>query len=226
MAPHTVMNRRFLSHLAKIILALGITTISYEIAEAMDWDTAAEVAVCTNHGDYEELGARTRALLSDHKIDSMLMYFEKPDKFGGEGLTTDPKQAGRWGVYVHIRNANVARKLIADAVKHGLPVTLSTKDPEESDMRCNVRVATATVSQNHKPPKDVLKLQTLLRDKGIKSVLSLLDRGPDLKGRTVTNWFVTVYPEDAERARRFVGEAQARGLRVEPSLSDSDGVSR
>ena len=43
-APHTVMNCRFLSHLAKIILALGITTISYEIAGAMDWDAAAEVA--------------------------------------------------------------------------------------------------------------------------------------------------------------------------------------
>ena len=225
MAAHTVMNRRLLSYLAKVILALGLTTIPHETAEAMDWDTAAEVAVCPNHGDYEELGARTRAHLSDYKIDSMLMYFAKPDKLGDEGLTTDPKQAGRWGIYVHIRDANTARKLIAEAIKRDC-LSLFQQKTRRKAMCGATCVWQPTVSQSHKPPKDVMKLHTLLRDKGIKSVLSLLDRGPDLKGRTVTNWFVTVYPEDAERARRFVGEAQARGLRVEPSLSDSDGVSR
>ena len=106
-----------------------------------------------------------------------------------------------------------------------LALAAAASDLDEGDPRCNVRVAIAT-TEGHKPPKDVIKLQRTLRDKGIKSELALLDRAPDLKHRVMTDWFVTVYPEDAARARRCVEDARAKGLGIEPSSADSSGPFR
>jgi hypothetical protein len=117
---------RFGLRLTSIVLMICYAAI----ASAMDWDTAAEVATCRNRTGYQELAARAADLLSKHEIHSMLMYFAKPDKDGIEMLLTDPKQAGRWGLYVHVRDARQARRLMASAIKDGLHVTLSTKDPD------------------------------------------------------------------------------------------------
>jgi hypothetical protein len=100
------------------------------VASAMDWDTAAEVATCRNRTGYQELAARASDLLTKHGIHSMLMYFAKPDKDGIEALGVHPEEAGRWGLFVHIDDAREARRLIARAIKDGLHVTLSTKDPD------------------------------------------------------------------------------------------------
>ena len=95
-------------------------------------------------------------------------------------------------------------------------------DLDEGDPRCNIRVAIATTLDSHKPPKDMLKLQKRLRDHSIKTQLALLDRAPDLKHHTFTDWFLTAYPEDVAGARRLVEEARARGLRVEHPSAESD----
>jgi hypothetical protein len=99
------------------------------------------------------------------------------------------------------------------------PVAKS-KDLDEGDPFCNVRIATATSYQSHKTPKDILKLKTQLASNGIKSELALLDRAPDRNRRAVTDWFLTVYPADASKARRLVDAARRRGLQVEPALAD------
>ena len=119
-------NLRLKVRLTAIIFAMcfAVTALG-----GLEWDTAAEVATCRNHAGYEELATRTTDLLSKHKINSTLMYFAPPDKDGIEALTTDPHGAGRWGLYVHIRDAREARRLVAGAIKDGLAVTLSTKDP-------------------------------------------------------------------------------------------------
>ncbi len=113
----------------KLALITAIILCS-AVAGAMDWDTASEVATCRNHRGYETLGVRATDLLREHKIHSMLMYFAKPDKNGTEALTTDSKQAGRWGLYVNVRDAPQARRLVSSAIKDGLLVTLSMKDPD------------------------------------------------------------------------------------------------
>lgn len=100
------------------------------IASAMEWDTAAEVATCRNRAGYQELAARASDLMTKHGIHSMLMYFAKPNKDGIETLSVHPEQADRWGLYVHIDDARRARGLVASAIKNGLHVTLSTKDPD------------------------------------------------------------------------------------------------
>ncbi len=119
-------NLHFRMRLTGFVFAICCAAIGL----AMDWDTAAEVATCRNHAGYEQLAARTADLISEHKIQSMLMYFAPPDKDGIEALTTDPQLAGRWGLYVHIRDARAARRLVSSGIKDGLRVTLSTKDPD------------------------------------------------------------------------------------------------
>ena len=96
---------------------------------AMDWETAAEVATCRRHSGYEKLAARAGDLLREHGIHSELDYLAKPDKSGIEALTTDPERAGRWVLYVNVRDAAEARRIVASAIKDGLRITLSTKDP-------------------------------------------------------------------------------------------------
>jgi len=117
---------RFGLRIASFVLMLSYAVV----VSAMDWDTAAEVATCRNHAGYQELAARANDLLTKHGIHSMLMYFEKPDKNGIEALSVHPEEAGRWGLFVHIRDAAQARRLVARAIKDGLHVTLSTKDPD------------------------------------------------------------------------------------------------
>jgi hypothetical protein len=85
-----------------------------------------------------------------------------------------------------------------------LPRGSQGSDRDEGDPRCNVRVATATTSGSHKPPRDILTLQKQLRGTGIKSELALLDRPPDLNRRVVTDWFLTVDPTEATRAHHIV----------------------
>ena len=112
------------------LAAVGFMLSYAAFVSAMDWDTAAEVATCRNRPGYQELAARASDLMTKHGIHSMLMYFAKPDKDGIETLSVHPEQAGRWGLYVHIDDARRARGLVANAIKDGLNVTLSTKDPD------------------------------------------------------------------------------------------------
>ena len=93
-------------------------------------------------------------------------------------------------------------------------------DGDIPDPFCNARVATATSDRGYKhPPRDIRRVQARLTKQGIKSVLSLLDRPPDLKHHTITDWFLDVYPPDAAKARHLVEEAKQQGLHVEPDYT-------
>jgi hypothetical protein len=100
------------------------------VAVAMDWETAAEIATCRRHAGYEKLAARASDLLREHGIHSILMYFAERDKNGIEAVGVNPHEAGRWGLYVDIRDSAKARGLVASAIRHGLHVTLSTNGPD------------------------------------------------------------------------------------------------
>ena len=41
---------------------------------------------------------------------------------GYEALSVHPEEAGRWGLFVHIRDAAQARRLVARAIKDGLHI--------------------------------------------------------------------------------------------------------
>jgi len=106
----------------QIILAL---LFSASFAMAMEWETAFEVAVCPNRAGYETVGARAVALLREHDIKAMLMYFDKPDRQHIEALTEDAEDANRWGLYVHISEATKARRVLKIAIDNGLRIKLT-----------------------------------------------------------------------------------------------------
>ena len=86
---------------------------------AMDWDTAGEVAVCLNRSGYQKIGEHGVALLQEHGICSLLMYFVKSG-----GLTEDDKHAARWGLWVGVADVAKASKVLSEATDPKLRNTL------------------------------------------------------------------------------------------------------
>ena len=105
-----------------------------------------------------------------------------------------------------------------------MPSAARSYDGDVPDPFCNVRVATATSDRGYKhPPKDIKRVQTQFTKLGIKSLLGQSGRRID-KYRTLTNWFLTVYPSDASEARHLVEGAKQRGLHVEPDYTEPKPV--
>lgn len=105
-----------------IAVALGVAISCPISGDAMDWDTSALVAWCPNRVGFEQDAKRTQYILQKHKIVTLIMYYAKME--GGSGLTEDIKHSTGWMLAVNVKNADAARKLIAEAVKKGLRINL------------------------------------------------------------------------------------------------------
>jgi len=94
-------------------------------AEAMEWDTAADVAFCSNHPGYEKAGDRVVSILAKHGITTEIMYYIHQE---GLVLPTDNKaKAEGFLVLVNLKNASVARSILKRAIEDGLPISLLGK---------------------------------------------------------------------------------------------------
>ena len=93
-------------------------------------------------------------------------------------------------------------------------------DGDVPDPFCNVRVATISSEQSYKhAPRDIKRVQAQFTKFGIKSQLALSTRAFDAKHRTITDWFLYVYPPDAAKARHLVEWAKQHGLHVGPDYT-------
>jgi len=91
----------------------------------MEWDTAADVAFCTNHPGYEKSGDRVVSILAKHGITTEIMYYIRQE---GLVLPTDKKpKAEGFLVLVNIKNAFIAKSILKRAIKDGLPISLLEK---------------------------------------------------------------------------------------------------
>ena len=113
-------------------------------------------------------------------------------------------------------------KLVSSLVV-GLAVFVSAArglDGDTPDPFCNVQVATTSSEQSYKhAPRDIKRVQARFTKLGIKSQLALSTRAPNAKHRTITDWFLFVYPPDATKARHLVEGAKQQGLHVEPDYT-------
>ena len=85
-------------------------------AEAMEWDTAADVAFCANHSGYEKIADRVVSILANHNI-----------TIRQEGLvlpTNNSVKAEGFLVLVDVKNASAAKIVLKKAIKEGLSITL------------------------------------------------------------------------------------------------------
>ena len=91
----------------------------------MEWDTAADVAFCSNHPGYEEAGDRVVSILAKHGITTEIMYYIRQE---GLVLPTDNKaRTEGFLVLVNVKNASAAKIILKRAIKDGLRISLLEK---------------------------------------------------------------------------------------------------
>jgi hypothetical protein len=91
----------------------------------MEWDTAVDVALCSNHVGYEKSGDRVVSILANHGITTVVMYYVHQ-----EGLvlpTNNKAKAEGFLVLVKRDNASAAKTIQKRAIKDGLSITLLKK---------------------------------------------------------------------------------------------------
>ncbi len=105
-----------------IAIAAALATNYAISARATDWETAALVAWCPNRPGFEKDARRIVAILHEHSVRGDIMYYENVQ--GVNGLTEDIEHSTGWMLAVNVKDADAARKLIAEATKKGLRVNL------------------------------------------------------------------------------------------------------
>jgi hypothetical protein len=99
----------------------GILVLT-SVAEAMDWETAVEVASCHKRANFEKDGDRAVAILQKRNIFAQLIYFHRTRDT--DEITPDPNDSTKWGIFVNTRNAAEARQVLAPEIASRLRITL------------------------------------------------------------------------------------------------------
>jgi hypothetical protein len=89
---------------------------------AMDWQTATQVALCRNRPGYEKKAERIETLLKQQNIKTVIIYFVHVN--GIRAVTEEKGHAEEFGAFVNMKNADAARKILRAAIQGGLDVTL------------------------------------------------------------------------------------------------------
>jgi hypothetical protein len=121
------MNLRLHSLVPVLVSSLfGIMLLSSggltSVAEAMDWETAVEVASCQKRANFEKDGDRAVAILQKRNILAQLIYFRRTRDTNE--ITPDSKDSTKWGIFVNTRDAAEARQVLASEIAKGLRITL------------------------------------------------------------------------------------------------------
>ena len=116
------MNLRLQSLVPLVVSFLFGIVLLTSVAEAMDWETAVEVASCPKRPDFEKDGDHALAILRQHNILAKIVYYLRRRQI--EALATDPKHSTRWAILVNVRNAAEARQVLAPEIARGLRITL------------------------------------------------------------------------------------------------------
>ena len=102
-----------------------IFVIQPRSAEALEWDTATDVAFCSNRPGYEKAGDSVASTLASHGITTEIMYYVRQE---GLVLPTDNKaRAEGFLVLVNVKNASAAKIILKRAIKDGLRISLLEK---------------------------------------------------------------------------------------------------
>ena len=99
----------------------GIVLLT-SVAEAMDWETAVEVASSHKRANFEKDGDRAVAILQKRNILAQLIYFRRTRDTNE--ITPDSKDSTKWGIFVNTRDAAEARQVLASEIAKGLRITL------------------------------------------------------------------------------------------------------
>ena len=86
-----------------------------------------------------------------------------------------------------------------------------SNDGNVPDPFCNVRVAhIRRYGTSTRTPKDIRRMMTRLTKNGIRNEGALLSAGAGPYGPGLVDWWITVYPPDAAKARHLVESANGQ----------------
>ena len=112
-------------------LAVMITQFATVLVDAMEWETAIEVACCTKHAGYERDASRVASALKASGIVGKVIYFKRVS--GVDAVTEDSRNASRFGIFVDTADATKARTIVAQQIAKGVRVSRCAPGHKQHD---------------------------------------------------------------------------------------------